>query len=194
MASGTSAKYSLPYPVPTDPNNVPSDVQALVTALEALIATYTTGTPAAGKAGRIKWDGTYLYFDDGTAFHVPATNALSGTARLTTYQQALVDLGSMGTSKALDLSQGTEFKGLLSANCVLSFTNVPSTANTRLTVTLKLTQDSTGSRTVTWPGSVDWGLYATPTLSTTAGKSDLISLVSDDGGTTWLGIVAGLGF
>jgi hypothetical protein len=57
---------------------------------------------------------------------------------------------------------------------------------------LALTQDATGSRLVTWPGTVKWGTSGSPTLTTTAAKTDLFSFVCIDG-TNWLGSY-GLGY
>lgn len=55
---------------------------------------------------------------------------------------------------------------------------------------LVLQQDGTGSRIVTWPGSVSWDAGSAPTLTTTAGKSDVLTFICADG-TNWLGFVAG---
>lgn len=54
------------------------------------------------------------------------------------------------------------------------------------TLTFELTQDGTGSRTVTWPGNVING----PVLTTTAGAVDLTTLSWD--GTNWYKISQGL--
>ncbi|MGI0075916.1 MAG: hypothetical protein ACREAU_00740, partial [Nitrosopumilaceae archaeon] len=58
--------------------------------------------------------------------------------------------------------------------------------------TFIVTQDGTGSRTITWPGSVRWSGGTPPTLTTTAGKTDLFTFVTTTGGTIWYGFVAGL--
>lgn len=50
-----------------------------------------------------------------------------------------------------------------------------------------LRQDGTGSRTVTWPGSVEWAGGVAPTLQTAANALDTIGLLTVDDGTTWLG-------
>jgi hypothetical protein len=42
---------------------------------------------------------------------------------------------------------------------------------------LALIQDTTGSRTVTWPSTVQWPSGTAPTLTTTAGKMDIITFV-----------------
>lgn len=52
---------------------------------------------------------------------------------------------------------------------------------------LILKQDATGSRLVTWPGSVSWAGGAAPSLQTTASAIDVVNLMSVDDGTSWLG-------
>ena len=51
-------------------------------------------------------------------------------------------------------------------------------------------QDATGSRTVTWPASVDWPSATAPTLTSTASKADKFVFTAIDG-SNWLGSVAG---
>lgn len=41
MASGSTARLAIPYPVGTDPNNLPVDLQALANRLDAIAATLT---------------------------------------------------------------------------------------------------------------------------------------------------------
>lgn len=55
---------------------------------------------------------------------------------------------------------------------------------------LFLKQDGTGSRTITWP-TIKWRTGAAPTLTTTAAKTDIITLFYD--GTSYWGD-AGLNF
>jgi len=58
------------------------------------------------------------------------------------------------------------------------------------TFILVLVQDSVGSRTVTWPGTVDWPSGTAPTLTTTATTgTDIIHFVYD--GTNYYGTSAG---
>jgi len=58
--------------------------------------------------------------------------------------------------------------------------------------TLILTQDGSGSRAVTWPGSVQWASSTAPTLSSGAADVDIFAFLTVDGGTTWFGFTAGL--
>lgn len=75
--------------------------------------------------------------------------------------------------------------GLLSGNTTLTFTAPP--AGTR--VMLRVIQDRTGSRTVTWPSTVRWLGGSAPTLSTTAGDVDIVTFFWD--GYTYWGSHAG---
>lgn len=51
---------------------------------------------------------------------------------------------------------------------------------------LVLTQDATGSRVPTWPTGTKWAAGTAPTLSTAAGKVDVLGFTSYDG-STWVG-------
>ena len=71
--------------------------------------------------------------------------------------------------------------------------NITLTASTTLTLSsaavgtyiLKLIQGGSGSYTVTWPGTVIWSGGTAPTLTTTVGKVDIVTLVFD--GTNYYG-------
>lgn len=92
----------------------------------------------------------------------------------------IASLGSGSGTVDLDFSSVSARKSVtLSGNPTLTFSNAA--AHTAYLV--KLTQDGTGGRTVTWPGSVTW-LGGTPVLSTTASQSDFFSFYYD-GGTFW---------
>ena len=58
---------------------------------------------------------------------------------------------------------------------------------------LLLRQDGIGSRTVTWDPLISWEGGSAPTLQTAANALDVITLVTTDDGTTWLGIHVGGG-
>lgn len=68
------------------------------------------------------------------------------------------------------------------------------TASEVCAVQLHLIQDATGSRTVTWPTNVDWGLNGPPVLSSTTGKTEQVYLTTDDGGASWQGALIGNGY
>lgn len=60
--------------------------------------------------------------------------------------------------------------------------------------TLVLVQDAVGSRTVTWGSEIDWGTTGAPTLTTTASKADVVTLLTLNGGRTWYGFLSAKGF
>jgi len=70
----TTTRLALPYPSPSDPNNVPSDLQKLANALDSITADYASGTaasrPTAGVNGRfyLSTDTGALSLDNGTAW------------------------------------------------------------------------------------------------------------------------------
>ena len=76
----------------------------------------------------------------------------------------------------------------LTGNCVLTFPTPAAGGQ----FTLLLKQDAAGSRTVTWPSTVRWAGGTAPTLTATAGRTDIVTFLSD--GTYWLGFGGGLNF
>jgi len=72
----TTTRLALPYPSPSDPNNVPSDLQKLANALDTITADYASGTaatrPTAGINGRfyLATDSGAVSLDNGTAWTI----------------------------------------------------------------------------------------------------------------------------
>ena len=93
--------------------------------------------------------------------------------------------GSSGASKVIAWSRGNGQSLTLDANTTLTFSVGGTGTYTGSYLTLKLIQDGTGSRTVTWPSSVKWAGGTAPTLSTAAGAVDIIHLYHD--GTDYYG-------
>jgi hypothetical protein len=89
----------------------------------------------------------------------------------------------------IDLTQGTVFNVTNSAN-INTFTISNPTASTAQAFTLVMTSNGS-SRTQTWGSSVKWPGGTAPTLTATSGKKDILSFVTNDGGTTWYGFVGG---
>jgi len=92
-------------------------------------------------------------------------------------------------STTLNCSNGNIFAiNLTTSISTLTLSNVPSSGRV-YNMTLIITQG--GTRTITWPGAVKWPGGVAPTLTATAAKVDILTLVTDDGGTNWYGLVAG---
>lgn len=96
----------------------------------------------------------------------------------------IVNIGNSGTSKTIDWTAGNKQKMTLTGNCEVSFTDPASTAS----LILVLTQDATGSRTVTWSGmTVKWAGGVAPTLSTAASSIDIVTFLYDVGADVYYG-------
>lgn len=109
------------------------------------------------------------------------------------YGEEMVTVAASGTSLTLDLTNGNVRDVTLTGNCTLTFSN-PTASGDACSFTLILRQDGTGSRTVTWPASVDWPGGTAPTLSTAASSVDILTFVTVNGGTVWFGMTAGKAF
>jgi hypothetical protein len=129
----------------------------------------------------------------------------SGTASATTYlrgDSAFTDptlqappvhaVGNSGTALTIDATNAAGWVKTitLTGNCVMTIT-APGVVGRTYTLELVLTQDGTGGRTVTWPGSVQWPGGVAPVLSTAAAAVDRIVLITYNNGTTWFGNVVG---
>lgn len=98
------------------------------------------------------------------------------------------------SSQPLDLSLGgVQVVTLNVATTTFTFTN-PFAAPLSHSFMLRCVQDGTGSRLVTWPGSVAWAGGVAPVLSTGINKIDVFSFNTINGGTNWLGFIAGIGY
>jgi len=93
-----------------------------------------------------------------------------------------------GAAYEIDWSAGMVFELTLTDSPTFTFANT----GAGRALTLILIQDDTGSRTVTWPATVDWPSATAPTLSSGAGDVDVITLICRNDGSTVLGFEAGL--
>lgn len=99
-----------------------------------------------------------------------------------TYQ----DHGNTGATETIDLENGNVHRIVLDQNTTLTFSNPPA-SGTYGEFRMIVVQDATGSRTITWPASLDWGGGSAPTLSTAANAIDIFDFFTVDGGSTWYG-------
>ena len=92
----------------------------------------------------------------------------------------------------VNLANGNCHHLTLTGNTTLSLSGA--TNSKVCSLTLLVTQDATGGRSITWPASVKWlpGGSA-PTFTTTASTRSIVELFTIDGGTTWFAGLAGTG-
>jgi len=118
------------------------------------------------------------------ASSVAITGGTASAVTLTAHREKVITANS-STAYTVDASTGEAWKLTMTGNCTLTLSG--QSASDLTPVTLYLIQDATGSRTMTWPASVKWGTSGAPTLSTAAGKIDIVTLFTLDNGTTWIG-------
>lgn len=107
-------------------------------------------------------------------------------------------VGGMTQSLTVDLSTANVFVYTTTGSIsTINPTNIPSKANIAVGFTLVLTCGN-GLYTVNFDtlgtGSAVWAGGTPPTSSNTVGRTDIVSYVTYDGGTTWYGMVGGLNF
>lgn len=81
--------------------------------------------------------------------------------------------GNSGSAATIQWSIAQFQSITLTANCTLTFGSAPAGV---CIVRLRLVQDATGSRTVTWPAGLKWQQSSAPTLSTTPNAEDFVTL------------------
>lgn len=91
-----------------------------------------------------------------------------------------------GATVTFDLSSGPKQIVTLGGNRILALSNVLSGH----CFILKLVQDGTGSRTVTWFSTITWPNATAPTLTTTASKADVFGFIQT-GTNTYDGFIIG---
>jgi len=91
-----------------------------------------------------------------------------------------------GATVTFDMASSNFHKVTLEGNRTLAVSNT----STGQIFYLRLLQDGTGSRTVTWFATISWAGGSAPTLTTTADKADLFAFVTT-GSNTFDGFVVG---
>lgn len=85
------------------------------------------------------------------------------------------DNGNSSTADTIDWRVSNKQKSTMTGNCTYTFT----APTYPCSLVLRLVQDGTGSRLATWPATVKWPSGAAPTLTTTAGATDIIAMYFD---------------
>jgi hypothetical protein len=141
----------------------------------AVLGLTTTPGDTSGGGTSLHSSLTGLSADDHTAY---ATVTAGGGETIST-------VAATGATETADATTANIFDWTLTANCTITLTGA--TAAVGCGITLILRQDGTGSRTVTWPGSVVWPNGTAPTLATAAAAVNVVALFTTDGGTVWYG-------
>ena len=158
--------------------------------------TLSTGTPgASGTGGPINLttggggtNGGNITFTPGSGTTKNGMIVMNGA-----YQESRSAVTSTATT-TLNCSLTNNFVITMTTNIsTLAFSNVPVSGNV-YNLTMFITQDGSGNKTLAWPASVKWAGGTAPTITAAANKTDIITLVTHNGGTTWYGFIAGQNF
>ena len=161
------------YRLVVDDTGVPWIVDSTGTAAAIGGATSASGVSVAD-AGSL-----FTATDAEAAFQEIAKKSIGYTAH-----------GNTGATETFDALTAWH-SATLDASCTFTFTGA--TSGLVASMILELVQGGAGSHTVTWPGSVVWPGGVAPTLSTAPAATDVVTLFSRDGGTTWFGFMQGGG-
>lgn len=193
-------------------NNIKEIPAADRLVADNLLLSGTTPTLTIGDAGaedtKIVFDGNaqdfHIGLDDSADDLVIGLGSTVGTTpaiHIDENQVVKFDAGiqeeatalTSGTTVALDLNLGTVFTLTLAHNLgTFNWTN-PAASGYASSFILKVKQDGTGSRTISWPAAVDWAAATAPTISTSANAVDVFAFFTVDGGTIWYGFTPGIG-
>jgi len=162
-----------------------ANVSAVVSTVDQ--QTYRAKTTHSGVATDPSADATNwkVLTIDGSDYLPLAGGVITGPLKTLELQETVVALS--GTTPTVDCETGTVFTLSTTGNTTFTFSNPPATG-TAYGFTLKLTAG--GAHTITWPASVDWA-GATAPDAPASGETDVLTFWTHDGGTTWLGFLAG---
>ena len=120
-----------------------------------------------------------------SAFHGSGAN-LSGVSAGPVGQQAVT--ANSGTT-TIDLSSGNVIYMTQSANTTVAFANTE--GNTDVVYLIRIKDDTTTARTLTWPSGIVWNGISEPTILQNAGgaskQGQTFKLTTRDNGATWYG-------
>jgi hypothetical protein len=141
--------------------------QAALTQLGGSVSLASTSiTGAASTTGNFAIGGT---------LNVTATTTLLGVTEAsgTQYYSLFASSSANASQTTINWNNSNVQELKLTTSTTITFTNT----NPGARYILMLLQDATGSRTVTWPSTVQWAAGTAPTLTTTASKMDIITFV-----------------
>jgi len=135
------------------------------------------GTPSSANLAAAVTDET------GSGSLVFGTSPALTNPTVTNYVETLYSANT-STAITVDLANGTVQNLTLTGNATITMP----TAVAGKSFIIILSQDATGSRTVTW-STVSWPSATAPTVTSTASKKDIFSFFSN--GTSWFGTTIG---
>ena len=127
-----------------------------------------------------------------TNFATVSTLQVSGVASFTTTTEAGSTVTIASSAASLDLNTAAMFLISLNSNVSASFVNPPPAPRV-CSFTVAMSADGT-ARAVTWPTTVRWSAGTPPTITSTAGKVDIFSFLTNNGGSSYYGFTSDQNF
>jgi parallel beta-helix repeat protein len=143
-----------------------------------------------GSAGASSTDNALTRWDGADGSTVQSSNVLLNdidqisAVNTCTFDREYNNGTWLGSAKTVNWNNGQKQRAILGINVTLTLTDPPGPSN----VLLRLIQDATGGRTVTWPASVMWPGGTPPTLSAGANAEDIVTFYYN--GTTYYGVAS----
>ena len=120
---------------------------------------------------------------------MPLNLGLMDKATFKNYKEVDSSISPSAQRLTINLNNGNIFV-VSKTSDILYFTisNVPSSSYVgNFTLIIENAVGSGGI--IIWPNSIKWGNAGPPTLNTTLGNIDVVTFITLDGGTTWLGFI-----
>jgi hypothetical protein len=160
------------------------------------VAYWNSSSSIAHDANQLVWDATNNRLGVGTstpseALHVVGTSLLDNLHIAKRYTETVEAISISSNTLTVNLNTCNLFTCPLNANITtLTISNTPATSGYAIGFTLIFTADGT-ARSVTWPSGVKWAGGTSPTLTSASGKIDVLSFLTTNNGTSYLGFVGG---
>jgi hypothetical protein len=122
----------------------------------------------------------------GTAVTLSGAQTITGVKTFNTATKQKLTTDTDGSTITFDLDASNIHSVTLGGNRTLALSN----ADTGQVFVIRLVQDGTGSRTVTWFSTIKWSGGVAPTLTTTVSKTDVFGFICT-GENTYDGFVIG---
>lgn len=129
-------------------------------------------------------EGAAVWFQEPAPDHVHDQDDIIGSP-----SSGVVDHSSMGATETFDFADGSDHEGVLDDD--LTVTLDGATDGEAAFMTLVLTQDGTGGHSITLPAALINRSDLEAAFDTTASATNVLTVFTYDGGTTWYGALMG---
>lgn len=136
------------------------------------------------------------YITNNISSNVDFNSSIVRAPQFLNISEKVYNVGNTGASQTIYLANGNiHTLTLNTASVAISLSNTGLASSRLHSITLFITQDASGSRTIDWStNTIKWPSVGQPVLSTTANLTDIITLFTTNAGTNWYGVSGGTGF